>query len=69
MITCYNSITSKPFYLMDRNGKELENADRKYELAKALLTMLNKDNIIVSENIETCPAVVPTNAIIIVFMG
>ena len=34
--------TTKPFYLMDKDGHELENAENKYQLATSLLKPLSK---------------------------
>lgn len=63
-------ITSKPFFLMNREGTELENADHKSELAIALLKKIDTGDIIVPSDMEPpgCPAV-PTNAVVIDFMG
>ena len=63
-------ITSRPFYLMDKEGKELKKAEQKYELANALLQMLNKDDIVTyaEDDPSKCPHV-QSDATIIDFMG
>ena len=62
-------ITSRPLYLMDKEGKEFTNGINKSDLAHDLLKLLNKDDILVSlDDYYRSPAV-QSDTIMIYFMG
>ena len=60
--------TTKPFYLMDKDGHELENAENKYQLATSLLKTIFKEDLFNCDDDEKCQTIA-SDAIVIDFMG